>query len=474
MLTKRRDLLRQKVLLLDLVCVFLAYFLAAFLREGILQQKFLGSLYGNTLFVIVLSYIGIFMFCDENAETIFKRGFLAELWLIIRDLIKVGLVLLFYLFVTQLGTDYSRFFFLVFFLLSFLFIFIARSYFKLLMMAVFRNSTYSRKVLVVTTKDRANTILEQFREAGLWDMKVEYFCIVDTKLKGTFINGIEVISNLDTVISEIQLRAVDSVFIDLPIYSQQQIELSHLILGFEKMGLNVHMSLNVFDNISIENKRVGNLAGYYVVSFYSNLFDSKFMLVKRICDICGGLIGLIFTGILTIFLAPIIYIENPGPIFFSQIRVGKNGRRFRMYKFRSMVTNAEELKEELMSRNEMNGCMFKMKDDPRITKVGRFLRKTSLDEFPQFFNVVKGDMSLVGTRPPTEDEFEQYAPEYRRRISIRPGITGLWQVSGRSNITDFDEVVKMDLEYIDHWSLKNDVKIMIKTIWVVVFGRGAK
>jgi lipopolysaccharide/colanic/teichoic acid biosynthesis glycosyltransferase len=139
-----------------------------------------------------------------------------------------------------------------------------------------------------------------------------------------------------------------------------------------------------------------------------------------------------------------------------------------------MYMDAEKRKQELMAQNEMNGFMFKIKNDPRVTKVGRFLRKTSLDEFPQFFNVLKGDMSLVGTRPPTETEFVQYENRHKRRLALKSGVTGLWQVSGRSDITDFEDVVKLDLDYIDNWSLGMDIKILLKTLWVVLFGRGAK
>ena len=145
-----------------------------------------------------------------------------------------------------------------------------------------------------------------------------------------------------------------------------------------------------------------------------------------------------------------------------------------MYKFRSMYLDAEERKKELESQNEMQGLMFKMENDPRITKVGKFLRKTSLDELPQFYNILKGDMSLVGTGPPTCDEFEQYDIEYRRRLSITPGLTGMWQVSGRSDITDFEQVVKYDLEYIDNWSISLDIKILLQTVGVVLFGKGSK
>ena len=178
--------------------------------------------------------------------------------------------------------------------------------------------------------------------------------------------------------------------------------------------------------------------------------------------------------ILTIVLTPIIKLDSPGPVFFAQKRVGRNGRIFRMYKFRSMYIDAEERKKELMAQNEMNGLMFKMEDDPRITKVGKFLRKTSLDEFPQFINILKGDMSLVGTRPPTLDEFEQYKTYHKKRLSFRPGLTGMWQVSGRSDITDFEEIVRLDVEYINNWSVSLDIKILIKTVLAVFAESGAK
>jgi exopolysaccharide biosynthesis polyprenyl glycosylphosphotransferase len=224
----------------------------------------------------------------------------------------------------------------------------------------------------------------------------------------------------------------------------------------------------------MHEKVIREMSGYNVLTFSARLFTGSQMMLKRVTDIVGGFIGSIITVILAMFIAPAILVESRGPVFFSQIRIGKNGRRFRIYKFRSMYMDAEKRIQELMVHNEMNGFMFKMKDDPRITRVGKFLRKTSLDEFPQFFNVLKGDMSLVGTRPPTELEFIQYENRHKRRLALKSGITGLWQVSGRSDITDFEDVVKMDLDYIDHWSFKMDFKILLKTIAVVLFGKGAK
>ena len=243
---------------------------------------------------------------------------------------------------------------------------------------------------------------------------------------------------------------------------------------FQTMGVVCHYNVEMKE-LNLSGKTAGHFAGYAVMTFSMQYFDYRRMMIKRFIDICGGLVGSLITVFLTPFVALAIKIESRGPVFFAQTRIGKNGRRFKILKFRSMYIDAEERKKELAAQNEMSdGLMFKMENDPRITKVGKFIRKTSIDEFPQFFNILKGDMSLVGTRPPTEDEFEQYSNHYRRRMSITPGLTGMWQVKGRGKVVDFDEVVKLDLEYIDHWSLSLDFKIMLQTVGVVLFGRGAK
>jgi lipopolysaccharide/colanic/teichoic acid biosynthesis glycosyltransferase len=184
-------------------------------------------------------------------------------------------------------------------------------------------------------------------------------------------------------------------------------------------------------------------------------------------DIFAGAAGLSILVIAYPFLATIIKVTSSGPVFFRQVRVGRNGKRFIIYKFRTMQMDAEQKKEELLVHNELDGAVFKMKDDPRVTKVGKFMRKFSLDELPQFINVLKGEMSLVGTRPPTPDEVCKYEKWHHRRISVRPGITGLWQVSGRNKISNFDEIVKLDLAYIDSWSIWLDCKIIFKTIFIV-------
>ena len=202
--------------------------------------------------------------------------------------------------------------------------------------------------------------------------------------------------------------------------------------------------------------------------------NSKMLGLKRFIDIIGAIVGLIVSAPIILLVAVPLLLESRGGLFFKQQRVGRNGRLFYMYKLRSMYADAEQRKKEFEEKNHMQGLMFKMDNDPRITKVGRFIRKFSIDELPQFYNVLRGDMSLVGTRPPTLDEFEQYSSHHKRRLSMRPGITGLWQVSGRSQIEDFEEVVRLDCQYIDNWSPSLDIKILFKTLGVVFTGRGAQ
>ena len=210
------------------------------------------------------------------------------------------------------------------------------------------------------------------------------------------------------------------------------------------------------------------------------------LFLKRTIDIIGGLVGSLFALIIITIVGPKIKKASPGPILYKSERIGQNGKRFQMIKIRSMYLDADARKASLMAQNRVkDGMMFKLDFDPRIigneelpdgtrkTGIGEFIRKTSLDEFPQFFNVLMGDMSLVGTRPPTPDEWDKYELHHRARLATKPGITGMWQVSGRSEITDFEEVVRLDTSYIQNWSLGLDIKILLKTVINVIKGKGA-
>lgn len=259
-----------------------------------------------------------------------------------------------------------------------------------------------------------------------------------------------------------------------------------LVEDFNQMGITTHVAIARTRSQEDPKQFVERIGGVVYMTKTMNYASARQLFLKRAIDIAGGLVGCLLMVLIMIVVGPIIYLSSPGPIFFAQERIGRNGRKFKMYKFRSMYMDAEERKKELMSQNKIgDGMMFKMDFDPRIignkilpdgtkkTGIGQFIRRTSLDEFPQFINVLKGDMSLVGTRPPTIDEWEKYESHHRARMAFRPGITGLWQVSGRSNITDFEEVVNLDTKYIDNWSIGQDLKIMLKTVKSILVNEGA-
>ena len=292
---------------------------------------------------------------------------------------------------------------------------------------------------------------------------------MDADRIGQTVNGVPVVATDDTLHEYLRTNTVDGVFIHV---RNSYDEIEAITDSLLAMGITVHISL---DHVSSEmpNKVVEEINGYTVLTTSIKMATTRQLFIKRVIDICGGLAGLLATIIAFIFIAPIIYKQSPGPIFFSQERVGRNGRRFRIYKFRSMYMDAEERKKELMAHNKMDGLMFKMDDDPRIMPIGKFIRRVSIDELPQSINILKGDMSLVGTRPPTVDEYEQYELHHKSRLAAKPGLTGMWQVSGRSDITDFEEVVKLDTEYISNFSLGLYLKILFKTVGVVLGKKGS-
>ena len=246
-----------------------------------------------------------------------------------------------------------------------------------------------------------------------------------------------------------------------------------LLHDLQELGITVRMVLDFYDMPCCKMDIGFFQDNLPVLTFHTKSLDAQQLFLKGCIDIMGACCGLLVLVLLFPFVALAIKLNSPGPVFFGQERVGQSGRIFTCWKFRSMYINAEAHKQQLMAQNEMNGAIFKIKNDPRITKVGRFLRKTSLDEFPQFWNVLRGDMSLVGTRPPTPDEVAQYENWHRRRISIKPGITGMWQINGRNRIEDFDEIVRLDLYYIDKWTIWLDILILLKTVRAVFVGSGS-
>lgn len=470
MINKSKNQDKTLLEILDVICICISFFIAYGLRFGFRDIYIFNTQYGFIIILLILSYLSIFNAKDFYSG-IFKRGFFNEFISVLKQNIILALLISGILFILQKGTIYSRIFFAYFFIFNTMITYIARQYFKIILLAYFKKSGSSLKVMIITTSEQAQNILTKIRGERLWEYQITGLGIMDKDMIGKYICGVEVKSNRDNLLNVITKDVVDEVFISIPYDSTLQ--LNEIILELEDMGIAVNLSVTTFE-LNIREKTIKNFGGYPVLFFSTKVFNKGSLLLKRCIDILGSIIGIIITVLIGIFIAPAILIESPGPLIFSQTRIGKNGRRFKIYKFRSMYADAEERKASLLGQNEMEGFMFKMTNDPRITKVGQFIRKTSIDELPQFFNVLKGDMSLVGTRPPTEDEFLHYETRHKRRLSLKPGITGLWQVSGRSDIENFEDVVKMDLDYIDSWSLLLDVKLILKTVYVVVFRIGAK
>ena len=376
------------------------------------------------------------------------------------------------LFVMHRSADLSRLVFGYQIVINTFMMYAARVIFKQYMVKVYRNSRHSNRLLVVTSSDQAGDVIENLKEYNEWNRTIAGLVLTD-EAKVEEIGEIPVVAHREDFLNYVIRNDVDEVFIIDDKLMRTPL-MNEWVRELEQMGIIVDVNIDAFD-LSVSGKKSLNRVGKYAaVTFARNLFSTRQMIAKRALDIVGSMVGMIILGIATIFVAPAIKLDSPGPVFFGQTRVGKNGRKFTFYKFRSMYKDAEARKKELMASNEVKGLMFKMEDDPRITKVGKFIRKTSIDELPQFWNVLRGDMSLVGTRPPTVDEFEHYEAKHKCRLSMTPGLTGLWQISGRSDIKDFDEVVRLDMQYIDNWSILKDIKILILTVKVVLTGRGSR
>jgi exopolysaccharide biosynthesis polyprenyl glycosylphosphotransferase len=468
---KNKMIETYSVLILDIVSVIISYALSLFIRFNVIKYE----VYPKQFHLMVGAYIVVFcllynMFLDAN-RNFFTRGWYQEFYYTVRYtcIIIVGLVVVLYL--TQQAYDFSRLIYGIFAILNIVITYFVHMGFKKLMWEFYKNSTSASQMLVVTRGILADEVIGNLLEYKEWYYSITGAVIYDEDKKGTDVKGVPIVAGRDDLYDTVVQMMVDEVFICLP--GVPVIEIRDMVQKFEEMGLTCHYNVDLFSRAN-PNTYVQQMAGYSVISFALKTMDSRRLLIKRLMDIAGALVGLAITAVITPFVAVAIKIDSPGPVFFSQTRIGKNGRRFKIWKFRSMYVDAEERKKELEAKNEVKGLMFKMENDPRITRVGRFIRKTSIDETPQFLNILVGNMSLVGTRPPTEDEFEQYNGYYRRRMSITPGLTGMWQVSGRSNIQDFEEIVKLDLEYIDNWSLGLDIKILFMTVFAVLGRKGSK
>ncbi len=467
-------------IVLDMICLHLAFLVAFWIRHGI-ELPYTEQTYSRmSVFLTIANFAVIVLYA--TMKNVLKRGIYKEFVITVKHALLLFMSGIVFLFMTRDAGMFSR---TVLFLTAFLYIvftFLVRSGWKRLLC---RHLHFwpQRSLVIVTRAEQINEVVDNLRDHNYEGFAISGIAIIDQDWVGRKIDDIPVVADKDSVIAYVKKNWVDEVFLDL---TPGDPALEKLLLRFQDMGVVTHTKLLLNFQLAGTKQFVENLGNYTVVTSAINAATPRQLVFKKLMDICGGLVGCLITLILTIILGPLIKLKSPGPIFFSQQRVGKNGKIFKIYKFRSMYMDAEERKAELMAQNKnKDGFMFKLEYDPRIIGckrredgsikkgLGNFIRDWSLDEFPQFFNVLKGDMSLVGTRPPTLDEWQKYDEHHRRRLSTKPGLTGMWQVSGRSQITDFEEVVRLDTKYISEWSLGLDIKILMKTFFAVFTRKGA-
>lgn len=420
---------------------------------------------------LILLIHGFVTSFSEGYKGILRRSAVQELKEAAIHAVYVSACVLIYLYILSESEAYSREVFVVTWFLSIVLSWMGRTIWKKILVKHQDFNYYKRQAIIITFEDTAEHVVKTVIQNCRKDVRLEGVVLCGCDHLPKTIQGLPVIANDSNLAEVIKDKWIDEALIVMKYEGKKAREIMALCA---KMGITTHFSLDVTEEEK-GKQVIEKFCGYTTISNCINAISWKQLMLKRAIDILGGIVGCLITVILTIIIGPIIYIKSPGPIFFSQERIGKNGKKFKMYKFRSMVMNAEELKKDLISKNKIqDGMMFKIENDPRIIKgIGNFIRKTSIDEFPQFFNVLKGDMSLIGTRPPTIDEWEKYDLHHRKRMAIKPGITGMWQISGRSDITDFETVVQMDVDYITSWSLGLDVKILFKTVVGMFTGSGA-
>ena len=468
-------------IVLDALCLQAAFMLAYAVRMGP-SSPYTDEEYRGIGLIFLLADM-VIVLLSETFSGVLRRGRYEEFTAVLKHACLVEAVAIMYLFTAQKTVHYSRF---IIYLTGVLYScvgYFARYLWKALLTRRRKAAAEQRSLLIVTESGIAESVLESALSRDYDRFRVTGIAITDRDMRGGEIQGVPVVACQDDVVAAVCRRWVDEALI---VQHRGAPHPGDLVSDLAGMGVVVHTGLFRSGEESGMKQFVGHVGDYTVLTASISYATPLQQFAKRLMDIAGGIAGCAATGLLFLIFAPIMLAVSPGPVFFMQERIGRNGKRFKIYKFRSMYMDAEERKKELMEKNRVgSGLMFKMEADPRIIGCrvlpdgtvkkgfGNFIRDHSLDEFPQFLNVLKGDMSLVGTRPPTPDEWEHYEPHHRARMAVRPGITGLWQVSGRSRITDFEEVVRLDTKYIMEWSMALDLKILLRTVKVVLGKDGA-
>ena len=494
-------------MLLDFLCMEISFCLAYIFRFGMghIFELVTGAesemLYRRIMIVILGLHIALVLFISPYSG-ILRRNAAEELKKIIQYNLYILAGIVFMLFIEQSSDQYSRIVVFGFIVIDSMLMVAYRYLYKRQLRRKINDEKNQDRMLLIAPYGQINGILHKFYKNKISTVKIVGIILADNKASleaavtdnegsakldrneesvqaesgaaviGQTIRNIPIVGTLEDMYEYARTNVVDEVLICMESDGVEEIA-----ADFISMGITVHVSIQ--NLVQIPKATVNRVNGISVITASVNTVTARQLMIKRLVDIFFGFVGTVVTILLTIVIAPMIWIADPGPVFFRQERVGKNGRTFKIWKFRTMYKDAEARKAELMAQNKMSGLMFKMDDDPRIIgygkkfSLGKFLRESSIDELPQSFNILAGSMSVVGTRPPTVKEYEQYELHHKGRLATKPGLTGMWQISGRSDITDFEEVVRLDKEYIDNFSLGLDLEIILKTFKVVLGREGS-
>lgn len=483
-------------ILFDLICLQIA-FVAAYALSGYGFHPYRQIVYRNMAVFLTLADV-IVIIALESLKGVLKRSDHTELLITARHVVVLCGLSLLYLFVLQQSVFYSRLALFLTFICYAVLTYVVRQIWKH-RLSEKRKAGGERSLLIIAAPNIAESVIDKIKANNYAGYTIAGAVLIDetadcgrgagqgershTSPGSRSIAGIPVVADRDSAAMYVCREWIDEVII---VPSEGQEPPQKLMDELLETGVTIHVNLATISDAPGKKQFVEKVGGYTVLTTTINCASVKQILMKRVMDIAGGIVGCILTAGIFVFVTPVMMIQSPGPIFFTQERVGKNGKKFKIFKFRSMYQDADARKAELMKENKMSDDrMFKLDFDPRVIGnrilpdgtqkkgFGQFLRDTSLDEFPQFFNVLRGDMSLVGTRPPLVGEVSEYELHHRARLAIKPGITGLWQVSGRSDITDFEDVVRLDRQYISEWNIWLDIKILFKTVVVVLRRKGS-
>lgn len=477
MLREHGKLLTRVHQCLDMGLVATSFILAYFIKRHFLPEGLTGLSNDPNYYVVLLLCI-VFFYLSFNIFDFYypyrKQTFDRILMKLIKGVAAGFSLVVLSLYLIKVS-EFSRLMMAIFLLLTVLLLAVSK-YVIYHVLAHYRRQGFNfRKVLVVGSRERAKEMIQSIQQAPesgyqLWGCLEIDDCFVGVEV----MPGVKVIGTLADFHGLLLNQTVDEIVFAMPL--RMIPEVRRYIAFAEEVGINIRILPDwqlqkVMYHPETASVYFEEFLGVPAIGLSSTPRKNTDLLIKAGIDYICAAAGMVVLSPLYILIAILIKLTSRGPVLFKQERCGENGRRFTLYKFRTMIDRAEEMRDALLVANEMNGPVFKMKEDPRVTKVGRVLRKTSLDELPQLFNVLKGEMSLVGPRPPLPAEVEKYEAWQRRRLSMKPGLTCIWQVGGRNEV-DFEQWMKMDLEYIDKWSLMLDLKLLLFTIKAVVIGTG--